>query len=55
MLISAAFFRALMHPHHLSLSLTREAEALLHFGIFIGIFPSAVYLRFSLLPLIVSS
>lgn len=44
-----------MHPHQLFLSLTREAAAVLHFEIFIGIFPSAVYLRFSLLPLIVSS
>lgn len=54
-LISAAFFRALTHPHHPFLPLKREAAALLHFGTFIRIFLSAVYLRFTLLPVIGSS
>lgn len=53
-LISAAF-GALTHPHYSFLPLKREAAALLHFGTFIRIFLSAVYLRFTLLPVIGSS
>lgn len=54
-LIFAAFFRALMYPQHLFLSLKIVTAALLHVGIFIWICPSHVYLRFSLLPMIASS